>query len=88
MNSNHMLLAMITDGMISLPYRTLHLSFHMWKVAMSFSILVATAMVALSSLKNALLNVDLMTYLESIVHAQWCSTAQCILVLIWKVSPN
>jgi hypothetical protein len=38
-NSTHMLLAMITDGMISLLYRTLHLFFHIWKVAMSFSVL-------------------------------------------------
>jgi hypothetical protein len=68
-NSTHILLAVITDGVISLPCRILHLSFHMWKVAMSFSVLAATAMVVLSSLKNALLNVDLMTYLESVVHA-------------------
>jgi hypothetical protein len=51
----HILLAMITDGVIFLPYRTLHLSFHMWKVA-SFSVLAATAMVVLSLLKNALSN--------------------------------
>jgi hypothetical protein len=55
--------------MISLPYKMLHLSFHIWKVAMSFSVLAATAMVVLSLLKNALSNVDLLTYLESVVHA-------------------
>jgi hypothetical protein len=66
-----MLLAVIIDGMISLPYRTLHLSFYMWKVAMSFSVLVATAMVVLSLLKNALSNVDLPTHLESVVCAHY-----------------
>jgi hypothetical protein len=66
-----MLLAVITDSMISLPYRALHLSFYMWKVAMSFSVLAATAMVVLSLLKNALSNMNLLTHLESVVHAHY-----------------
>jgi hypothetical protein len=66
-----MLLAVIIDGVISLPYRTLHLSFHIWKVAMSFSVLAAIAMVVLPLLKNALSNVDLLTHLESLVHAHY-----------------
>jgi hypothetical protein len=68
-NSTYTLLAVIIDGVISLPYRTLHLSFYMWKVAISFSVQSATAKVVLSSLKNALSNVDLLTYLESMMHA-------------------